>query len=174
VHQIDRGVGLEQVAPGALAGVRLAGDQQHAQRCAFLHHRELHHLAAVHQRKARHLQQLDPPVAFFGMAGQQRVHRHGCRPRSAAVEVPSCRRVGDLPIGQQDDARRADPAVHRPVRPGSARCAGVPLSGSVSKRDRAHIHTAPERFQLRSSALSAAARAMASAALDGSGWRFHR
>ena len=31
MHEIDRGVGLEQVAPGALAGMRLAGDQQHAQ-----------------------------------------------------------------------------------------------------------------------------------------------
>ena len=31
VHEIDGGVGLQQVAPDALAGVRLAGDQQHAQ-----------------------------------------------------------------------------------------------------------------------------------------------
>ena len=31
MHEIDAGVGLEQVAPGALAGMRLAGDQQHAQ-----------------------------------------------------------------------------------------------------------------------------------------------
>ena len=31
MHEVDRGVGFEQVAPGALAGMRLAGDQQHAQ-----------------------------------------------------------------------------------------------------------------------------------------------
>jgi hypothetical protein len=31
VHQVDRGVGLEQVAPGALAGMRFAGNQEHAQ-----------------------------------------------------------------------------------------------------------------------------------------------
>ena len=31
VDEVDRGVGLEQVAPGALAGVRLAGDQQDPQ-----------------------------------------------------------------------------------------------------------------------------------------------
>ena len=31
VHQVDAGVGLQQVAPGALAGMRLARHQQHAQ-----------------------------------------------------------------------------------------------------------------------------------------------
>ena len=31
VHEVDGGVRLEQVAPGALAGMRLAGHQQHAQ-----------------------------------------------------------------------------------------------------------------------------------------------
>ena len=31
MHEIDRGVRFEQVAPGPLAGMRLAGDQQHAQ-----------------------------------------------------------------------------------------------------------------------------------------------
>ena len=31
VDEVDRGVRLQQVAPGALAGMRLAGDQQHAQ-----------------------------------------------------------------------------------------------------------------------------------------------
>jgi hypothetical protein len=31
VHEVDRCVGLQEVAPGALAGVRLAGDEQHAQ-----------------------------------------------------------------------------------------------------------------------------------------------
>ena len=31
VHQVDGGVGLQQVSPRALAGVRLAGDEQHAQ-----------------------------------------------------------------------------------------------------------------------------------------------
>ena len=31
MHQVDGGVGLQEVAPGALAGMRLAGDEQHAQ-----------------------------------------------------------------------------------------------------------------------------------------------
>ena len=31
MDEVDAGVGLEQVAPGALAGMRLARDQQHAQ-----------------------------------------------------------------------------------------------------------------------------------------------
>ena len=31
MDEVDRGVGFQQVAPGALAGMRLAGDQQHAQ-----------------------------------------------------------------------------------------------------------------------------------------------
>ena len=31
MHEVDRSVRLEQVAPGPLAGIRLAGDQQHAQ-----------------------------------------------------------------------------------------------------------------------------------------------
>ena len=31
VHEVDGGVGLQEVAPGALAGMRLAGDEQHAQ-----------------------------------------------------------------------------------------------------------------------------------------------
>ena len=31
MDEIDAGVGFEQIAPGALAGMRLAGDQQHAQ-----------------------------------------------------------------------------------------------------------------------------------------------
>lgn len=31
VHEVDSGIGLQQVAPGALAGVRLAGHQQYAQ-----------------------------------------------------------------------------------------------------------------------------------------------
>ena len=31
MHEIDRGIGLEQIAPGPLAGIRFAGDQKHAQ-----------------------------------------------------------------------------------------------------------------------------------------------
>ncbi len=31
MHEVDIGVGLQQVAPGTLARMRLAGDQQHAQ-----------------------------------------------------------------------------------------------------------------------------------------------
>ena len=31
MHEVDRGIGFQHVAPGALAGMRLAGDEQHAQ-----------------------------------------------------------------------------------------------------------------------------------------------
>ena len=51
VHEIDRGVRLEQVAPGALAGMRLAGDQQHAQLVAHAVDRD--HGAVVDRRSAR-------------------------------------------------------------------------------------------------------------------------
>ncbi len=49
MHEIDRGVGLEQVAPGALAGMRLAGDQQHAQLVAHAVDRD--HGAVVDRRE---------------------------------------------------------------------------------------------------------------------------
>ena len=40
VDQVDRGVGFQNVAPGALAGMGLAGDQQHPQAVAHaVHHR---------------------------------------------------------------------------------------------------------------------------------------
>ena len=45
VHEVDRGVGLEHVAPGALAGMRLARDQQHAQ--VFAHALDREHGAIV-------------------------------------------------------------------------------------------------------------------------------
>ena len=34
MHEIDRGIGLEQIAPGALARMRLARNEQHAQAVA--------------------------------------------------------------------------------------------------------------------------------------------
>ena len=34
MHEIDGGVGLQEVAPGALARMRLAGDEQHPQAVA--------------------------------------------------------------------------------------------------------------------------------------------
>ncbi len=37
MDEVDRGVGLEQVAPGPLARVRLAGDQKHPQPLAHAH-----------------------------------------------------------------------------------------------------------------------------------------
>ena len=46
MHEIDRCVGFQHVAPGALAGMRLAGDQQHAQILAHALDRE--HGAIVH------------------------------------------------------------------------------------------------------------------------------
>jgi hypothetical protein len=34
VHQIDRRIGLQEIAPGALTGVRFAGNQKHPQALA--------------------------------------------------------------------------------------------------------------------------------------------
>ena len=49
MHEIDAGVGLQEVAPGALAGMRLARNQQHAQFVA--HAVDRHHGAVVDQRQ---------------------------------------------------------------------------------------------------------------------------
>ena len=49
MHEIDAGVGLQQVAPGALAGMRLARDQQHPQFVAHAVDRD--HRAVVDQRQ---------------------------------------------------------------------------------------------------------------------------
>ena len=49
MHEIDRGVGLEQIAPGPLAGIRLARHQQHAQLVA--HAVDGDHGAVVDQRE---------------------------------------------------------------------------------------------------------------------------
>jgi hypothetical protein len=49
MHEIDRRVGFQQVAPGALAGMRLARDQQHAQPVA--HAVDDDHRAVVVQRQ---------------------------------------------------------------------------------------------------------------------------
>ena len=54
MHQIDRGVGLQQVAPCPLAGVRLAGHQQHAQPVAHTVHREHGPVVAVGQLALGH------------------------------------------------------------------------------------------------------------------------
>ncbi|CAM5514994.1 hypothetical protein FALB51S_03956 [Frigidibacter albus] len=45
MHEVDRGVGFQQVAPGALAGMGLARDQQHPQPVA--HAIDLHHGSVV-------------------------------------------------------------------------------------------------------------------------------
>src|SRR5262249_23750611 len=49
VHEIDRGIRLEQIAPGPLAGVRLARHQQHPQLVANAVDR--HYRTVVHQRE---------------------------------------------------------------------------------------------------------------------------
>ena len=49
MNEVDRGVGFQEVAPGARAIVRLAGDQQHAQPVAHAVHR--HRGAVVDQGK---------------------------------------------------------------------------------------------------------------------------
>ena len=49
VHEIDAGVGFQKVAPSALAGMRLAGHQQHAQ--LVTHAVDRHHGAVVDRRQ---------------------------------------------------------------------------------------------------------------------------
>ncbi len=49
MHEIDAGVGFQKVAPGALAGMRLAGNQQHAELVADAVDR--HHSPVVDERQ---------------------------------------------------------------------------------------------------------------------------
>ena len=49
MHEIDAGVGFQQIAPGALAGMRLARDQQHPQFVAHAVDRD--HRAVIDQRQ---------------------------------------------------------------------------------------------------------------------------
>ena len=68
VDQVDRGVGLEQVAPDAQARIGLAGDQQHAQ--AVAHAVDEEHLAVVERgHLARRRRGLDLEHRLAG-AGQ--------------------------------------------------------------------------------------------------------
>ncbi len=75
VHEIDGGVGLQQVAPHALAGVRLAGDQQHAQ--VLAHALGRHHDAVVGRGElARRRLQLDLDDVLAGVR-ERHLDRHG-------------------------------------------------------------------------------------------------
>ena len=56
VHEVDGGVRLQQVAPDALAGVRLAGDQQHAQVLAHALGRDDHAVVGGGQLAGRRLE----------------------------------------------------------------------------------------------------------------------
>ena len=49
MHEVDAGIGLQEVSPGPLAGMRLAGNQQHAQLVA--HAVDRHHGAIVDGRE---------------------------------------------------------------------------------------------------------------------------
>ena len=81
VHEIDRGVGLQQVAPGALARVRLARDQQHAQLVAHAVDRHDRAIVDGGEFAAFHRRGLDLDDVLSGMRDLH-LHAHRRRPRS--------------------------------------------------------------------------------------------
>ena len=68
VHEVDGGVRLQQVAPRALAGVRLARDQQHAQVLAHALGRD-HHAVVGGRQLARRRLELDLDDVLARRAG---------------------------------------------------------------------------------------------------------
>ena len=78
VDEVDVGVGLQQVAPGALARMRLAGDQQHAQLLADALDRQ--HGAVVDRGQlARQRLDLDLDDVRAAMLDPDRRARTACR-----------------------------------------------------------------------------------------------
>ena len=75
VHEVDGGVGLEQVAPHALAGVRLARHQQHAQVLAHALGRHDHAVVGGGQLARRRLE-LDLDDVLAGVR-ERHLDRHG-------------------------------------------------------------------------------------------------
>ncbi len=108
MDEIDAGVGLEQVAPGALAGMRLAGDQQHAQLVAHAVDRD--HGAVVDGRElVLERRRLDLDDVRPGMRDRH-VDADAARPtrtlrvsivspsrRTVTCAVPSAERPGPRP-----------------------------------------------------------------------------
>ena len=123
MHQIDRRVGLQQIAPDALARMRFAGNQQHPQ--PFADTVDLHHGAVVGQRQfARRGFDLDLDdigAGMFDLKGNRvrRADRRHDGGTGFAVEVqldagdtaaaPSCRVIDDpdLDIAALADQREA-------------------------------------------------------------------
>jgi hypothetical protein len=98
VDQFDRRIGLEQVAPGALARIRLAGDQQHLEAVAHAVDRE--HRRVVGERQFLiGLLYLD---LEHGLAAMHDVERHALRLADDGIDG------GDLlavaPDGDRSDA----------------------------------------------------------------------
>ncbi len=93
MHEIDRGVGLEQVAPHAFAGMRLARDEQHAE--AVAHAVDHHGSAVVLQRllgRACGRFELDDVLAAMSDGhADGRVLADGCWPIAARLTVDAHR-----------------------------------------------------------------------------------
>ena len=94
MHEIDRGVGFQQVAPGALAGMRLAGDEQHAQLVAHAVDRD--DRAVVDRRQfAFHRRGFDLDDIGAGMRDRD-LHAHILSRRDvAAVDLLAVAAHGD-------------------------------------------------------------------------------
>ena len=154
VHEIDGGVRLQQVAPHALAGVRLAGDQQHAQVLAHALGRH-HHAVVGGGELARRRLQLDLDDVLAGVR-ERHLDRHG------AADLGGARLVGaafaadlegdpvagaalaaGLDHARLDVARRADDAVARRLQHLDAAVELVGLAGQQ------RVHGSVEAQRLR-------------------------
>ena len=98
MHEVHRTVGLQEVAPGALAGIGLAGDEQHPKPVA--HAVDLHHRGVVARRQLarrlghRELQHVDAAMRQRDRQFQVAADGHGEAERRAAVDGDLQRHLG--------------------------------------------------------------------------------
>ena len=147
MHQIDRRIGLQQVAPHPLAGMRLARNQQHPQPVAHARHR--HHGAVVLQRqfgRAGRGRQFDHILAAMG-DGHLDVgvlaHRHDARAESA------CRRCGHSAPRWSRRCRRDRRPAARIIRLLARRWRSARRSTTVSLRSRSPLLAGDQHLQRR-------------------------
>ena len=104
MDEIDRGVGLQQVAPGALAGMRLAGNQQHAQILADAVDHGDGAVVGVGQLAVGAVDRQFDDVAAGARNGELQRHLAG---RSSACSVETCSPlIADADIDRRRSRRR--------------------------------------------------------------------
>ncbi len=138
MDEIDRGIGLQKIAPDALAGVRFAGDKQHAQPVAHARHRD--HGAVVLQRQfgraglGLHLDDILAAMADRDIDRGVLANRHHARADAVAVDADLDIRRAALGAAEIVDphhhARRlSDNGEARRVDDGELAVAFVPAAG---------------------------------------------